>query len=83
MARHTSEKVWWFPVRLRFGLGNSYKFESCLNYLYVRSISWQDLNVLIAKKNLKRIGLSGYLLHLFIGLVRDTLVVLTVIRNLI
>jgi hypothetical protein len=42
---------------------------------------WQDLNVLIAKKNLKRIGLSGFSLHLSIGLVRDILAVLIVTDN--
>ena len=42
---------------------------------------WQDLNVIIAKKNLKKIGLSGFLLHLFIGLIKDILVALIVTDN--
>ena len=52
-----------------------------LRLFILRRKLWQDLNVLIAKKNLKRIGLSGFLRHLFIGLVKDILVALIVTDN--
>ena len=52
-----------------------------LRLFILRSELWQDLNVLIAKKSLKRIGLNGFLLHPFIGLVKDILVVPIVTDN--
>lgn len=56
-------------------------FESSPVRQHMRSKLWQDLNVLIVKKNLKRIGLSGFSPLHFIGSVRDILVVPIVMGN--
>lgn len=49
--------------------------------IYIRSKLWQDFNVLIVKKNLKRIGLNGFLQHFSIGLVKGILAVLIVMGD--
>lgn len=56
-------------------------FESSPVRQYIRSKLWQDFNVLIVEKNLKRIGLSGFSPRHFIGLVGDILAVLIVIDS--
>ena len=54
-----------------------------LRLFVLRSELWQDLNVNIVKKNLKKIILNGFLLLYFIGLAREKLSVLIAAIGLI